>query len=1000
MSFLFCSEANDQTIGPGIRGCRDDFDFTVQFEQLFFSLSPSAVFVVLSVWRFIALTARPVVVEAPRLWLGKLAALVSYAALELALIVLAGVRPFDGKDVFISASSLRFAAALCMLPLSFLEHGRSRRPSVLLGAYLSLTLLLDAVQVRTFWLASSASAEMAYTAVDTAALALKLLLALLEGWRKDRWVKDGDKAISPEETSGIYSLGLYSWLNRLAISGYRKVLQIPDLYPLDNAIASERLHSQFASSFQSAKFRGRKHRLLLVLGRALVVPLLLPVPARLLLIGFALSQPFFIQSLVAHLARPAGAESANVGYGFIGASVLIYGGIALSTALYWYFHYRMLYMVRGSLVSAIYAKATEVYSVAGDENAPLTLMSTDIERINQGFRSLHEVWADAIQTSLAAYFLYRQIGPSFVVPIVVVTLCATCILLFVRYTANGQKLWMEALQRRVALTSSVVASMKNLKISGLAVPIGSFVQQLRVDELTASEAFRKLLLLSAMLAFTPVLTSPFLTFAVAQRTLDVASVYTSLSFIILMTQPLADLFQAIPRIVGAVTCLGRIQSFLQAESRDDYRVKSDNAPTTREKGEKGEKGLGTNRAAASVVIEKGSFGWSPGHMVLHDLDVTIPRGSLSMVVGPIGSGKSSLCKAILGELPQVRGKISVDAQSARVGFCEQTPFLLNGSIRENIIGFSPFDAAQYAGVIDATLLGPDCEALPEGHDTVVGSNGIALSGGQKQRVSLARALYLHADLLVFDDIFSGLDADTEDQVFERVFGRSGLLRKRNVTSVLCTHSIRHLPAADQIIALELGGRVREQGTFADLNSHGESYVRSLGVTSSTLDCEPTAGDRGDSGLAAVPSTAKQKKAAAVAQVTGQGARLVGDSAVYKIYFGSLGWWLTGMVVFMAVVHAFFDNFANVWLSYWATDAVEAHPAHSNSYYIGLYSLFQILGLLSVGVLVFLLMVTGVSRAGAMLHQTALHTLVHAPLRFFFFSHYTHGALGAMAWYLS
>jgi len=72
MSFLACSKANDQTLGPGIRGCRDDFDFTVQFEQLFFSLAPSAVFIFLSVWRSIALALRPAAVEAPRLWLGKL----------------------------------------------------------------------------------------------------------------------------------------------------------------------------------------------------------------------------------------------------------------------------------------------------------------------------------------------------------------------------------------------------------------------------------------------------------------------------------------------------------------------------------------------------------------------------------------------------------------------------------------------------------------------------------------------------------------------------------------------------------------------------------------------------------------------------------------------------------------------------------------------------------------------------------------------------------------
>jgi ATP-binding cassette, subfamily C (CFTR/MRP), member 1 len=126
------------------------------------------------------------------------------------------------------------------------------------------------------------------------------------------------------------------------------------------------------------------------------------------------------------------------------------------------------------------------------------------------------------------------------------------------------------------------------------------------------------------------------------------------------------------------------------------------------------------------------------------------------------------------------------------------------------------------------MLLPDLAVLPRGDRTMVGSNGIALSGGQKQRVSMARAMYLKSDLLILDDTLSGLDTDTEEHVFHWVFGPDGLIRRRNATAILCTHSVRHLPSADHIIALGTDGCLIEQGTFADLVAN-ENYVHSLGV---------------------------------------------------------------------------------------------------------------------------------------------------------------------------
>lgn len=211
-------------------------------------------------------------------------------------------------------------------------------------------------------------------------------------------------------------------------------------------------------------------------------------------------------------------------------------------------------------------------------------------------------------------------------------------------------------------------------------------------------------------------------------------------------------------------------------------------------------------------------------------------------------------------------------------------FLSNGSIRDNIIGFSVFDAVRYAEVIDATMLKIDLESLPYGDLSNVGSNGITLSGGQRQRVSLARTLYLQSDLLIFDDIFSGLDADTEEKVFRKVFGPGGIIRRRQATAVLCTHSVRHLPMADHIIALGTEGTVIEQGTFQELMMNNK-YVQNLGVQ--CLDSDT-------SSEVTAPKSTGETRSAPLRQVTAVSSifpvvdkiRQTGDRTVYLHYFRS------------------------------------------------------------------------------------------------------------------
>ncbi|KAI9745838.1 MAG: hypothetical protein M1818_000519 [Claussenomyces sp. TS43310] len=311
-----------------------DFDFNVQFEQLFFSIIPSALFIVTSLWRTASQARKPNVVNAPVFQLIKLGAITIYVGLELSLLILVAVGSFHVTSMFIASSVLKLVSALSMITLSLVDHSKSLRPSVLLNSYLFLTLLLDATQARTLFLSSGGKPELTYSSIFSAAIALKVGILLLEAKRKSRWVSWDAKEHSPEETSGIFSLGVFFWLNKMFLEGYKNVLTMEDLYPLDSSLNGRSLHEEFSGNLDYSKLRGDKYGLVKVLARTLKVPLLLPIPARLALLGFTICQPFFVEKLLDHLSKSR--VDANVGYGFIGASILIYSGIAISKALCWY----------------------------------------------------------------------------------------------------------------------------------------------------------------------------------------------------------------------------------------------------------------------------------------------------------------------------------------------------------------------------------------------------------------------------------------------------------------------------------------------------------------------------------------------------------------------------------------------------------------------------------------------------------------------------------------
>ncbi|KAI8926854.1 P-loop containing nucleoside triphosphate hydrolase protein [Entophlyctis helioformis] len=204
---------------------------------------------------------------------------------------------------------------------------------------------------------------------------------------------------------------------------------------------------------------------------------------------------------------------------------------------------------------------------------------------------------------------------------------------------------------------------------------------------------------------------------------------------------------------------------------------------------------------------------------LEDINLSIPRGSLVAVVGSVGSGKSSFLSALIGGMRKTAGSSSVYGS---VAYCAQEPWILTGTIEENIVFSDESVRPNIAKAVSASCLEHDLEILPNGLGTQIGEKGINLSGGQKARVALARAIARDADIYLLDDPIAALDAHVGKKVFDEAI--CGTLKSKTV--VLVTHQLHLLPKVDFVVVLD-NGRVAETGTFKDLMAVPESALSNI-----------------------------------------------------------------------------------------------------------------------------------------------------------------------------
>ncbi|KAE9376787.1 putative ATP-binding cassette transporter [Stipitochalara longipes BDJ] len=963
----------------------EGFDFTLLFQDSLLSILPSAILLIVIPFRIWSLRGKTRKVHRSLIYENKLLFLVVFALMQTAILVLYVLKPTLRTRATIAAAVLTFVDALGLCLLSHAEHLYSIRPSAIINVYLLITLIFDIARARTLWLHDAGAKSLA--AVFSSTIGVKVMVLVIEAVEKRSILLDRYQYFSPEVTSGIYSRSFFWWLNTLMRTGFRRVLSNEDLYPIEDNMTSRVLLTHGQEAWKNTD-KTRQRALFwstLWATRGAFAYCIFP---RICLIGFRYAQPFLLSRTVNFASNLE--ESESIGWGLTGAFGLVFLGLAIATGSYYHMTYRYVTTVRGTLVGMIYAKTMDLSITALDESVAVTLMASDTETICQGLTNIHELWAVPIELGIALWLLERQLSLAFLAPGAVAISAMGGIAMMAKYMGNAQKVWIEGIQTRVDVTASMLGSMKSVKMLGFTSILTRIIQGLRVTELKLSSLFRKLLCVRVFLGNSVTTLAPLFTFAVfvvvansTGQTLNTASAYTALSLISLLESPMNTLVATIPMLNAAMACFARVESFLKSDARRDDRLplpglggSEDNFSTsTRTDIELETITPGSKiNPTAMIATQNASFSWDfGGQPAVSDLSFILQRHQFCFIIGPVGSGKSTLLKGLLGETPASKGFVYQSYQET--SFVGQTPWIRNGTIQENILGISSYEEAWYSQVVNACGLEGDVLILPKGHATPVGSAGISLSGGQKQRLALARALYARNELVILDDIFSGLDAETEEHIFNKLLGKNGLFRQLGTTVLLATHAIHRLSYSDYVIAMGgSDGRIVEQGSFDQLRNAG-GYVQSLAARIKSEDTESSAGKKSDVSAGLAPFKADNEEE--IEELN----RQTGDFAVYSYYFGSIGWFTAAVFFAFVVLFGVSSKMTEFLITFW-TKAVTAHGNEVNGFYIGLYAMLAFLGLLGLVLAVAQLALALVPRSAEVLHERLLTTVMAAPLSFF------------------
>lgn len=638
-----------------------------------------------------------------------------------------------------------------------------------------------------------------------------------------------------------------------------------------------------------------------------------------------------------------------------------------------------LMRMTASIKSLVFAKAMR-HSVHqhsscdtdGDENESnksaveiSNLYTSDMDTFMYAGEQLNAVWIFPIQIAVAVYLLYQVLGLAALagvgVIVISMVLNAVVALSFIREYESiaGIK------DGRIKAVKEAFGSIMIVKLNAWETQCLQKIQALRDKEMGALGRYTYMVQLAMFLFFVSPVAVSMASFAVytmvLHQTLTAAKVFTSMMLFAATRGPLANLPEAVQIVLQARISLARVDSFISSHEVDRSKYATD---------------MSKNDTVAE--FDCATFSWNPQESVeaksllqltsassengmwrLENVTLQIRKGDFAVMHGAVGSGKSSMCLALLGELPAQAGSVSV-RNGLRIAYYSQQPWIQKLTIRDNILFGEPFDAAKYERVVQVCGLEPDLKQFPAGDATEIGQKGINLSGGQKARLSLARACYVDADLVILDSPLAAVDAIVQKHIIRNCL--LGLLRHKTVLLVTHNESLIHSKAVTYKIHIA-DGQVTTSRTD---NTRPVNNLEYALEPIDTLDASPRTSD-------------DHKKAHTLVEPETRSLGKVSNSVMLEYLKALGGIPLAILMVIMLLATQCFQVSCDLWLSYWTSDSSNEHTiAHS---YLQIYLLLA----LSTTVLLLLrslVIAFAGLKASRNLFDAMTRSLLRAPLRFF------------------
>ncbi|KAI0370390.1 ABC protein [Pilatotrama ljubarskyi] len=667
-------------------------------------------------------------------------------------------------------------------------------------------------------------------------------------------------------------------------------------------------------------------------------------------------------------------------------------------------------LARAALISSIYKRGVSLTGKARTtlpNSALVTHISTDVSRVDACAQWFHAVWTAPIQVTICLIILLVQLGPSALAGFSLFLLIIPIQERVMSFQFKVGKRSLKWTDKRAKIILEVLGAMRVVKYFCYEQPFLKRIFEVRHEELKGTKKIQVARSANVAAAYSvPVLaaTIAFVTYTATAHDFDVAIIFSSLSLFQLLRQPLMFLPRALSATTDAQNALARLTKVFEAETTDpadafvvdpnqklavDVRDATFEWEESRSAGDP-EKGPTKGPSESQAAKQEGNATSAAPPFRIKDVNMAVARGTLVAIVGSVGSGKSSLLQGLIGEMRKVKGHVSF---GGRVAYCSQTAWIQNATLRENVLFGQPFDEDRYWKAIENACLLPDLQVLADGDLTEIGEKGINLSGGQKQRVNIARALYYNADIVIFDDPLSAVDAHVGKALFADAI--LGALRNRGKTVILVTHALHFLSQCDYIYTLE-NGRIAEQGTYTELMSHGKEFARLMqefgGKTKEEEEADAEEGvTEAATKLAAVAiddaknkSESIQRKGAGTGKLEGRlivrEKRTTGSVSwrVYGDYLKAARATFTGPILILCMLamqgSQIMNNYTLIW---W-----QANTWHRpNSFYQTLYAclgISQALFTLGVGV--------AMDEMGFFvsqnLHHDSIRNIFYAPMSFF------------------